>query len=407
MKILVYSISSPPEKTGIGKYNGEMINYFGELGHEVELLTTFPFYPAWKILDGYKQRFIEKENNEGVKITRLWSFLPRRVTSLKRILKELSFYLLSLFYLLFRRFKGYKPDVILYVAPPFILPFGIKSIFRKSKHVYHIQDFEVDAAIQLNMLPSFMESFLKRLEKSILKNMDLISTISEGMLRKLKTKGEFKNICLFPNWVDDHQIFPNKSIWLHQQIGVLETKKLIVYSGNIGEKQGLDKLPSIMKSFENNQDIFFVIIGEGTFKKRLTELLETSGISNYTSMGLVEKEDLNKMLNSSFIQLVLQRSEGADSFLPSKLTNILATGIPSVVTTEKGTGLYDIISKNECAVTVPENLEGIVCGIDILLKDSDLYVKVSRNAQSYAEKFLKKKAILDNFVDELFHLTKI
>ena len=363
MKVLVFSISSPPEKTGTGKYNAEMIEYLANNGHQTRLLTTLPYYPEWKLLEGYRSKLFRKEKFGKAEVIRVWSFLPRKVNAKTRIIKEASFFLLSLLYFIQQKIKGYKPDAILYIAPPFFLPFLTRFIYKSSKHVYHIQDFEVDAAIELKMLPSFMEKILKTIETKILHQMNLITTISEGMVKKLTSKGDFSNIYLFPNWSNTSLIYPAPSTWLHRNLGIEENKKLIVYSGNIGLKQGLNKLPSIIKEFEDFKEVHFVIIGEGAYKRQLMIELKNTHLQNYSIRGLVEKNELNDMLNSSFLQLVLQKSEGADAFLPSKLTDILAAGIPSIVTTLPETGLYELVKEHNCAIPVGDSIKEIKDGI--------------------------------------------
>lgn len=404
MNILVFSISSPPEKTGIGKYNSEMIEYLSNKGHKVQLLTTLPYYPEWKLPHGYKSTFVTKEDYKGADIVRIWSYLPKKVTSIGRIFKEITFYLLSIGYLLIQRIKGYNPDVVIYVAPPFFLPVCVQTLFFSSKHVYHIQDFEVDAAIELKMLPRFLEGFLKWLEKRLLARMDLVSTISDGMMNKLKAKGAFSSTILFPNWSDTKQIYPAPSTWLHQNLNISENKKLVIYSGNIGEKQGLDKLPQIIKAFEDNHDLHFVIIGEGAYKETLVNYLRSTGLKNYTVRGLVEKHELNKMLNSSFLQLVLQKSEGADAFLPSKLTNILAAGIPSIITALPDTSLYNLVKKYNCGIVVEDNITSIVEGIKWAYNNQEKLLVISDNAVNYSKKMLDKELILSKFEGELLKL---
>lgn len=403
MRILVFSISSPPEKTGIGKYNSEMIEYFGEKGHAVELVTTMPYYPEWEVHKEYRGKFSHTENKGNVTIKRFWSYLPKSdITSIGRIVKELTFFFYSLIYLLKKRIFGYSPEVLIYIAPPFFLPLFVRTLFKKSKQVYHIQDLEIDAAIELKMLPKFLETLLLNFERSILNKMDVISTISRGMELKIKSKNVDKEILLFPNWSDISKIYPSKTTWLHSKLNIDKSKKLIVYSGNIGNKQGLEILPSVITQVcKNDNIIHFVILGEGAFKKSLQELLSKVNKEYYTLSGLVEVEDLNKMLNSSFIQLVLQKAEGSDSFMPSKLTNILAAGIPSIVTALPKTGLFDVISENNVALTCNDNPNDLVKKIIHLTQNEMMYNDISINARNFAVKALSKESILDGFIEYL------
>ncbi|PJC71406.1 MAG: colanic acid biosynthesis glycosyltransferase WcaI, partial [Zetaproteobacteria bacterium CG_4_8_14_3_um_filter_59_5] len=53
MKVLISGINYSPELTGIGKYTGEMAEWLSEQGHEVRVVAAPPYYPEWKVRDGY------------------------------------------------------------------------------------------------------------------------------------------------------------------------------------------------------------------------------------------------------------------------------------------------------------------------------------------------------------------
>lgn len=407
MKILIYSVFSPPELTGIGKYNGEMIRWLGRKGHQIDLVTTFPFYPNWEVLDKYKGNYFLTESLcENVTIYRSWAFVPKKVTGLKRMLHELSFLGTSFFYL-FRNLIKKKYDVIICIAPPFHLaiPILLLGSFKSYITSYHIHDLQIDAAKELKLFPSFILLALEKIEKKIISKSDLVSTIGRGMIKKIRS---IKNIDIpityFPNWTDLKQIRPNKNVdnWLHKYLNISSKKKLIVYSGNIGEKQGLELLIPVAKGLIDNDEIHFVILGSGVFRNELQKLFSKENLDNVTFGELVPYKDLNNMLNSSFIQLILQRHEAADSFLPSKLTNILSSGCVSIVTANIGTGLYEIITEHNCAIPVKAGSPNeIIKNLKMLLNDPEKRKTISYNARKFAEKNLDKDVILKNFEKKL------
>jgi len=53
LRILIHGINHFPELTGIGKYTGEMAEWLVSRGHEVRVVTAPPYYPEWRIADGY------------------------------------------------------------------------------------------------------------------------------------------------------------------------------------------------------------------------------------------------------------------------------------------------------------------------------------------------------------------
>ena len=46
---LLYGINFAPELTGIGKYTGEMAERLVRQGHEVTVVTGYPYYPHWRL----------------------------------------------------------------------------------------------------------------------------------------------------------------------------------------------------------------------------------------------------------------------------------------------------------------------------------------------------------------------
>ena len=53
MKILVYSLNTAPELVGVGKYTGDMAEYFAAHGEEVVVVSAPPYYPDWRVWPGY------------------------------------------------------------------------------------------------------------------------------------------------------------------------------------------------------------------------------------------------------------------------------------------------------------------------------------------------------------------
>ncbi|MBC7687055.1 MAG: colanic acid biosynthesis glycosyltransferase WcaI, partial [Aquabacterium sp.] len=192
-RILLIGGNYTPELTGIGKYNGEMIQWFAQHGLDVTVLTTYPYYPQWSIHPLYKKKshwFSKEVKNHGSNvetIVRCPHYVPANPTGLKRLLSDITIFV-SIFFALINIFFKKKYDYVLCVAPPFSI--GILGIMyrliKRSKTIYHIQDLQVDAARDLKMIKSkFVINTMFKIEKFILRQSDVISTISPGMINKI------------------------------------------------------------------------------------------------------------------------------------------------------------------------------------------------------------------------------
>ncbi|MCE7071015.1 WcaI family glycosyltransferase [Dyadobacter sp. CY327] len=404
MRILIYGINYAPELTGIGKYTGEMGAWLAKNGHEVSVVTALPYYPEWEIHPQYKGKGWETEYLQKVEVIRAPLYVPAKVTSVKRIIHEFSFLAGIIpiwFKLLFRK----KYDVVICISPPFhlgILPL-LYSKIRGAMFVTHIQDLQVDAAKDLGMIKNNTAlNVMFKLEKFLFDQSAAVSTISPGMKRKIANKGiPASKIFLFPNWVDEEVIRPlSKAQSLRAEFSLAEDAKVVLYSGNLGEKQGLEIIVEVAKSFKDRKDIVFIIVGSGGGKDNLISLVQEAGLSNVWFFPLQPYEKLSALLATADVHLVLQKKSASDLVMPSKLTAILAAGGCSIVTALPGTSLYDVISAHTLGILVePESPSALRDGIEAAL-GSDL-LAYRENARRYSELYLSKESILKQLEADL------
>jgi colanic acid biosynthesis glycosyl transferase WcaI len=406
-RVLLIGGNFYPEPIGIGKYNGEMIEWLTENGYKCTVITSFPYYPQWKVQQPYvKSSFWYKKEvkyykpfyDTNISIYRCPQYVPNTPTGLKRILNGLSFFLASLpviFKLLFEP----KYDYVISVVPSFetgLLAILYKSL-RGGKFFYHIQDLQIDAARDLKILKSSMLiNFLFRVEKYILKHADVVSSVSSGMIEKVHKKCN-KKIDFFPNWVDNKVIYPilNKAS-LKEEFNFKKSDKLVLYSGAIGEKQGLENILFAAKSFLKQKDIQFLICGSGPYLKRLIQLKNELGLNNLTFIPTQPIEKLNKFLNMADLHLIIQKADASDLVMPSKLTNILAVGGVSIVTGKPGSTLHDLIVSNNIGfVVTPENVEALVVAIRQTVHADNQCVSIK--ALEYANRNFAIGSIIANF----------
>lgn len=406
-RVLLIGGNFYPEPIGIGKYNGEMIEWLTENGYKCTVITSFPYYPQWKVQQPYvKSSFWYKKEvkyykpyyDTNINIYRCPQYVPNKPTGLKRILNGLSFFAASL-PVIFRLLFEPKYDYIISVVPSFetgLLGILYKSI-RGGKFLYHIQDLQIDAARDLKILKSpLLINFLFRVEKYILKHADVVSSISSGMMEKVNKKCN-KKIDFFPNWVDTKVIFPilDKGR-LKEGFGFKMTDKLILYSGAVGEKQGLENILFAAKSFTNQRDVKFVICGSGPYLNKLKQLKTDLGLSNLTFIPTQPLEKLNKFLNMADLHLIIQKADASDLVMPSKLTNILAVGGISIVTGKPGSTLHELIVTNNIGVVVvPDDIEALVSAIKQTIHADNQ--DISTKALDYAARNFAIGNIIANF----------
>jgi len=408
-KILLISHNFYPEPTGIGKYNGDMVDWLVEHGHDCTVVTTFPYYPYWKVQAPYKNRWYKKEvaiNAESggrLTIYRCPSYVPANPTGKKRMIQDVSFWS-SMFWVVQKlAIFNKEHDYIITVAPPFHLGF-LAWYYKKikgGKLIYHIQDLQIEAAQELNILSNKkMFDRLYAAEKKILQGSDFVSSISSGMIKRIEVKAN-REVLFFPNWTDTSVFFPveNRSE-LKTKWSYRKDDFVCLYSGSIGEKQGLENIIYCAEVLKDTASIKFVICGTGPYRQKLESLVLEKQLNNVTFLPLQDKVVFNDFLNMADVHLVIQKGNAGDLVMPSKLTTILSVGGASVVTAMVGTSLHEVVDQYKVGFIIPpDDYQELA---KIILSISQKSIQQEReNARAYALKFLNIDNVMSEFLKNI------
>jgi len=406
---LIYGLNYAPELTGIGKYTGEMSSWLASRGHEMRVVTAPPYYPAWSIREDYRGRLYRTEKIAGEPVVyRTPLYVPAKPTGLKRMAHLFSFMLGSLPVMLRQIF--WKPEIVFTVEPTF---FGAPLALLVAQATdaaswLHVQDFEVDAAFDLGLLPAKgpVHALALGLEEFFTRSFTRVSSISHKMVERALGKGvPSDRTILFPNWVDVDAIRPQPlgaSNSFRGELG-LEEKIVILYSGNMGAKQGLELLAPLAEAFENDDRVHFLFCGDGAFRPQLETLVAHR--PNVTLLPLQPFARLNDLLNAADIHLLPQRAGAADLVMPSKLTGMLSSGRPVVATADAGTQVAHVVEG--CGLVVPaEDALALNAAVRRLIDDESLRCELGEAARVYAVEHLGKEQVLEEFERNLKALVR-
>jgi colanic acid biosynthesis glycosyl transferase WcaI len=359
-KILLYGMNFAPEITGVGKYTGEIADYLTGQGAEVTVVTTPPHYPGWSVREGYTNSY-SSERSKGMKIFRVPLFLKENMGGIWRLIAPLSFAATSAPVVLWNILR-HRPNFIICIEPTlFAAPLAVlaaKAVGART--VLHVQDLEVDAAFAVGHIKAvpLLKKAAYLFEKYTLKGFDRIITISERMSARLAEKtGKPEQVAIVRNWVDLEHIYPlgRKSAY-RQEFGYADDDFIVLYSGNIGAKQGLDTLLDAAAKLEQQQKIKFVIAGEGPAKRGLVE--KYGRLANVSFVPFQPYEKFNEFMNLASLHALPQERGAADLVLPSKLGGMLASGAPVVVTADQGTELANFLG-DSAIITPPGDADAL------------------------------------------------
>jgi colanic acid biosynthesis glycosyl transferase WcaI len=204
---------------------------------------------------------------------------------------------------------------------------------------------------------------------------------------------------LLPNWVDLNEIRPQtqserKNNIYRRGLGLKQEDVVLLYSGSMNKKQGLDVVIESIKGLQDHREIIWILAGEGPEKASLEEI--TRGLAQVRIMPLQPAEHLNEWLNLADIHILPQRGAAADLVLPSKLLGILASGKPVVATSPAGSTLRSIAEEAGICVN-PGDARAFAEAIKNLATDEKRRLELGMNARLIAEKEFDKEAVLEYF----------
>lgn len=401
-RVLIVGLNYAPEPVGIGPYTQGLAEALVARGADVRVIAGKPYYPQWRTYPAFAGLDWRTGEEGGVKITRCPHYVPAQPSGLKRILHLASFALSALPHALRAALggRGRRPELVIAVAPALLSVFTawLAARIAGARLWIHVQDFEVEAALATGLMDDArLPARLARwVEGTFLKLGETVSTISPQMCAKLVAKGvEPQRVIEMRNWSDARFApDPSGAETVRAEWG-LTGKVVALYSGNIARKQGIEILVEAARLLQHRQDIAFVICGEGPNRAELEKL--AAGLGNVQLHDLQPAERMGAMLTMADLHLLPQIAGAADLVLPSKLTNMLASGRPVVATTEPGTGLYAEV--DGCGtVTQPGDAAALAAAVAELAGDPARRATLGEAARARAAERWMKDAIIDRAV---------
>lgn len=401
MRILILSNLYSPEPTGIGVYSGGMAEALAALGHEVKVVAANPSYPHWKLYDGFPAWRWTTRHENGVDVYRCPVYIPSKVSGLRRIAHYSTFGLTALLPLL-KLAISWKPDVIFHAVPTILASPSamLAAALGGSKTWLHVQDYEVEAGFATGQMrgDNAVAKLALWFERKMIGAYHMTSAISPEMCGKLVEKGRSpETVYELRNWSDIQKIRPLENSSYRDRWNI-KTRHVALYSGAIAQKQGIEMILQAARALQHRDDLTFVMCGAGPERPALEE--SARDLKNLQFHDLQPVESLGDLLALATVHLLPQKAGAADLMLPSKLTNMLASGRPVVATAAPGTGLAREVEG--CGVvTPPGDLDAFAQGIERLIDDPQLHHDLALAARARAEEVWDRKRILERFVDRV------
>ncbi len=320
------------------------------------------------------------------------------------ILRALRYFLCEIVELHYCLWKKYDVAFIDSTPPIQGLKMPIIKLFKRVPIVYNAQDIFPDSLVGTGLTKkgSLLWKIGRIVEKITYKYSDKIIVISEDFKNNLLAKGvpEEKIVVVY-NWVDQSAVvdIPRSENKLFDKYGLDRSKFYITYNGNIGLTQNMDMLLEVAKALEANEDIRFVLVGNGSYLEQVHQIIKDRNIGNVMLLPFQPYEDISHVFSLGDVSLVISKPGVGANSVPSKTWSIMSASRPVLANFDENE-LKTIIEKNNCGVFTKAGDK--VAFTDAILKlynDRTICEEMGKNGRKFVMDNLTKAVGAQKYVD--------
>jgi colanic acid biosynthesis glycosyl transferase WcaI len=334
MHILFLTHYFPPEVNAPASRTFEHCSRWVQAGHKVTVITCAPNCPNGVVFDGYHNAWRTEEEQAGIRVIRVWSYLAANKGFLSRIVNFVSYMLTAVWCAI--RLRGI--DIVVATSPQFFCGWAgvLCHWLRRWPFVLEIRDIWPESIVAVGaMRRSPMMRVLEWLERRMYAAADYIVTVGDGYRDQLlERRVPADKIAVIPNGVaiDAFQPQPPDRELREQWHGA--GKFVCAYIGTIGMAHGLEVVLTAAKKLRDDgrDDVQFWIVGDGAERARLQEQAAEQKLDGITFTGMVPKSHVDRVLASCDACLVhLRGTELFGTVIPSKVFETMAMNVPIIM----------------------------------------------------------------------------
>ncbi|KAF5087787.1 MAG: glycosyltransferase family 4 protein [Methanoculleus horonobensis] len=386
-QVCIVSQHFPPEKSGNASRIHDTAAHLAKLGIGVTVLAPHPTFPTGSFPRTWRRSDVQEV--DGIRVVHLWTWQPGSGDPgfVSRMAYYLSFPIHAALWLLFTRNRF---DAIMTSAPPLFtgIPGYVLKRTSRVKWILDIRDLWIDASIGLGFLRegSLYERLSRRFEQACLDRADLVGVTTEELGRRISSRYRVTApMELMPNGVNTDFFYPANG----------GKKRQIIYAGNVGHAQDLDKVALAVKSMNGTYNLRFVIVGDGDTRESLEALVKAESLTDSVIFtGTLPREEIPRLISESLVGVApLKRLANLEYAAPTKAYEYMACGIPFVGC---GNGEIAHLAKESGAGVIAENTpEAIAATLSALLDNPEEMEEMGRRGREYvAERYDRRSVAL-------------
>lgn len=377
----------------------DMCDEWVKRGYKVTVITGIPNYPKGKFYKGYGFFTKRREIHNGIDIIRI-PIIPRGNHSITLVINYLSFVISGWIWKTFTRIKA---DIVFnFEVSPMTqaLPAVWYAKRKKIPSFVYIQDLWPDSVQVIGGIENHkIIKYLDQLSNSIYRKSTKLLVTSESFKSTLISRGVSEDkIIYWPQYAEsDFTINPIENYF--------DNYFKIMFTGNIGEAQGLEILPEVALHLSKDgyiDKIRFILIGDGRNRKKLEERVDSLGIGK---MFIFEGQKPSSEIPSYLAKADIAFLSFTDNDLfrmtiPAKLQTYLVCGKP-ILAVAKGETKKIIEEAINGYCSNPGDIKALYDNIvEFLRLEASLMSKFAKNSKQYADSKFNKNRLM-NQLDQI------
>jgi glycosyltransferase involved in cell wall biosynthesis len=388
MRILFLTDNFPPEVNAPASRTYEHCVEWVKSGAEVTVITCAPNFPIGKVFDGYRNRWYQEEDMDGIRVIRVWSYISANAGFTKRILDYISFAMTSFIASWF-----VKTDIILATSPQFFTAVSgyAASLFKRRPWIMEVRDLWPESIRAVNaMEDSRMLDWLEKLELFLYRKAAKVVVVTDSFRKNIADRGiDPEKIEVVKNGVHLDKFQPRpKDQALLAQLPQLLDQFVVGYLGTHGMAHKLDFILECAPDAPDN--VHFLFIGDGAEKPGLLNMKERMGLSNVTFLPPVPKHEIARYISLTDAALVpLKKSDTFKTVIPSKIFENASMEKPILLGVEGES--QAIIEKYQAGLCFePENRADFQKQLQAIATDAPLNKQLQQGCRVLSRNFNRK-----------------
>jgi len=399
MKILFLSHYFPPEVNAPASRTSEHCREWVRAGHDVTVVTCAPNHPRGEVYSGYRNRCFARDELDGIKVLRLWTYLSANEGFARRTLNYISFMLACMIAIPWLP----RTDVVISTSPQFFngLAGDFVSRLKRAPWLLEIRDLWPESILAVGAVKNrAIIAVLQWLESFAYDKADHIVPVTDAFARYMIDKGvpEAK-ITVIKNGVDTRLFNRDIDGQSTRDRHALGQRVVAAYFGTHGMAHHRETILEAAEQLRERTDVVFLLVGDGAERDRLSLERQRRSLDNVIMLGQQAKSEMPGLWAAADISLVLlRRTDLFKTVIPSKIVEAMGMATPSILGVEgEAREIVEAAGAGRCIE--PENANMLVGAVNELADSAQLRAEIGQLGHDYVVEHFDRRQLAATFLD--------